>query len=361
MRVLFFTEYGSLNGGEYSFLTALPFLQNAGFEFVAAIEPESDLAKLFEKKGVAIEPFSVFEDGVRKPLEQIRKELSKLLVQLSPTMVHANSLAASRIVGPVVSQQSARGVGYIRDIVRLSGQAMKDLNQLDRVVSVCQAAADFHIERGLESQRVRVIHNGVDLQRFFPAPDSAVAPVCLCIGQIGMRKGVELSLQLFQGLCEQVGEAELWIVGQRHSQKQEAIEYEQRLRDFATANFAPSQIKWLGRRNDIPELMQQAQLLIHCAKQEPLGRVLLEAAATGLPIVTTDVGGTPEILEGLPELMFSPDDVATAAVPVATELLLDHNYRGEVSTKLRSIAESKFCSLRAGNDLLACYRDLIAP
>jgi len=56
-------------------------------------------------------------------------------------------------------------------------------------------------------------------------------------------------------------------------------------------------VHWLGDRDDLPQLYNEFDLLVHCAHQEPLGRVLLEAAAAGVPIVATDVGGTSEILQ----------------------------------------------------------------
>lgn len=359
MRVLFFTEYGSLNGGEFSFLTALPFLQQAGFEFVAAVPEGSDLAKLLQSKDVTISPFSVFDGDTRKPLPQIRAELEQLIGRESPELVHANSLSASRIAGPVVASSVPKGIGYIRDIFGMGKQAISDVIQMDRIVCVSQAAMDFHVQRGMDAERLCVIHNGVDLERFKPVDRSGLEPVCLCIGQIGMRKGVELTLRLFRRICDSLTDARLLIVGERHSQKDEAIAYEQQLHDFARENFSDGQVQWLGRRTDVPGLMQKAKLLIHCAKQEPLGRVLLEAAASGLPVVTTNVGGTPEILQGLEEMMFSPQEIVERGASRAAGLLLDPTKSQLVSKQLREIAEGKFASELAARGLLKCYTDVV--
>jgi len=158
MRVLFFTEYGSLNGGEYSFLTALPFLQQAGFEFVAAIEEGSDLAELLRDRGVTVRRFSVFDGESRKPLPQIREELGELITRLEPRVVHANSLSATRIAGPVVAESSAIGIGYIRDIFGMGKQAISDVNRMDRVICVSQAAMEFHVGRLMDAEKMSVIY-----------------------------------------------------------------------------------------------------------------------------------------------------------------------------------------------------------
>ncbi len=362
MKYLLISEFGALNGGEFSFLTALPFLQQSGFEFCAALPPDSDFAKLLAKHGVSIESFSFHdESGTRKQQPQIREELDLLIRRIDPNIVHANSLAAGRILGPVTANLKAVGLGYIRDIIKLSRKAIQDVSQLDQIVAVSQATADFHIGHGMPADKIQVIHNGVDLKRFRPKwMDLTPRPftdskICLCIGQIGMRKGVDLTLEMLAKAFKQIDKAELWIVGERHSQKLEAIQYEQQLHSFADEHFKEGAVKWLGRSDDIPELMRRADLLVHAAKQEPLGRVLLEAAASGLPIVTTNVGGTPEILRGLDEFMFEPGNFDDA-VPAVIELLGNEERHREVSVALRKIAEDQFSAERAGEDLVDCYK-----
>ena len=358
MKALLVSEYGALNGGEYSFLTALPWLQAAGFQFAAALPGDSGFAECLRKRSVEVIPVSFLEsDGTRKSQGVIRSELHRVIEHVRPVIVHANSLAASRILGPVTAKSGVVGLGYVRDIIKLSRKAIEDVNCLDVIVAVSSATANYHIANGLCAEKVKVIHNGVDLERFKPAtPAAEDAPVniCLCIGQIGLRKGLDLSLQLLSSVFKHVDDAELWIVGERHSKKQESIDHENELRSFTDTRFASGKVKWLGRRNDIADLMQSARLLVHGARQEPLGRVLLEAAASGLPMVTTDVGGTPEILDGLEDLMFQPDRF-TDATEKALELLTNPETHNDVSNRLRAIAETKFSSERAGRDLAELY------
>ena len=362
MRALLVSEFGALNGGEHSFLAALPQLQSAGFQFTAALPDDSDFAELLRKRDVDVVTLSFhYEDGTKKPQAEIRSDLHRLIGTVNPKIVHANSLAASRILGPVTADTGTVGLGYIRDIIKLSRKAIADINGLDAIVSVSKATAEFHFANGLSTEKTRVIHNGVDLEVFKPAAppgETATRNVCLCIGQIGLRKGLDLSLQMLSSAFKQADDAELWIVGERHSRKQESIDHELDLRKFANENFAPKSVKWLGRRIDIPDLMRIAKLLVHGARQEPLGRVLLEAAASGLPIVTTNVGGTPEILDGLDELMFRPNQFCEAAGK-AVELLTQRHEHMRVSKQLRQIAELKFSSLRAGEELANYYHSVI--
>ena len=65
----------------------------------------------------------------------------------------------------------------------------------------------------------------------------------------------------------------------------------------------------LGYRADVERLLGEIDLVVHCARQEPFGRVLLEAAAAERPIIATTVGGTQEMLvHGESAILVAPDE-----------------------------------------------------
>jgi glycosyltransferase involved in cell wall biosynthesis len=396
--VLILGEFGSLNGGEHSLLAAIPSLVDSGIHLTAGVPPETEFAAALSDVGVTIEPLCLFDkNGDRLGQQDLRDLLAAMIQRVDPQLVHANSLSMSRLLGPVLQQQSGerkqsgsrkesgsqsqpiKALGHFRDILKLSKKAISDLNMLDRIIAVSNATADFHINQGIDVAKVEVVYNGVDLAKFCPSELSHAskpfleanleslrteleipveAKVCLFVGQIGMRKGVDLLLDLMSPLCHQRDELHLVIVGSRYSMKDEAVEYEQKLLARSQSEFPPRRVHWLGRRNHIDQLMRESDVLIHPAKQEPLGRVLLEAAASGLPVITTDVGGSREILKGLEDFLFPPDDFCTAS-ELLLRVLDDTEFQNDVSAKLRSIAESSFSAQRAGENYVRVYRGLM--
>ena len=78
------------------------------------------------------------------------------------------------------------------------------------------------------------------------------------------------------------------------------------------------QVVFAGQRQDVPEVVAALDLLIHCARQEGFGRVLVEAMASGRALVATAVGGIPEVVvDGETGILVPPQDpeaVARAAV-----------------------------------------------
>ncbi len=369
--VLILGEYGSLNGGENSLLAALPFLQQAGWEVSAAVPSDSEFSRVLESCDVTVYPlwFNGL-GGERLSQSQIRSSFANLIRETDPDLVHANSLSTARLLGPVAKELEIKASGHLRDIVKCSAKAIEDLNCLDRIIAVSKATSNFHASQGLDESRLTVIYNGVDTTLFCPAEPGAnfEQPVrqelglpedsflALFVGQIGMRKGIDWAIETMSAPMKQHPDVHLLFVGERHSQKEEAIEYEANCRAMAK-QLGEGRVHWLGRRDEIFLLMQQCDMLVHMAKQEPLGRVLLEAAATGLPILTTDVGGTREILSGLEELIVSE---RTSFV----DCFDFHSYReakfvSRIGKALRELATTRFKDENAGKLLAEEFAKVI--
>ncbi len=382
-HVLATFEFGSINGGENSFLTLIGSLREAGWTFTGLVPPTSPLEGQLHALSIETRPFLPHTaDGTRLSQADVRERIATVIEDVQPDLVHCNSLAMSRLCGPVCRSLQVPSLGYLRDIIKISKKAMEDINQLDRIIAVSAATRNYHVDRGLDADRSLVIHNGIDREAFLASaaqpkqterasksireqleiePNSQLILYC---GQIGMRKGLDSLIDSFVQLCR-LRHADrvplhLLIVGERHSKKQEAIEYEQNLRQQIVAAKLDHQVHWLGRRSDVAAIMQQSTLLMHAARQEPLGRVLLEAGAVGLPIVATNVGGTGEILCGeyLADLLVPCDDAAELAT-AAAGLLDDPQRHAEISKRLVETIGQRFSIARCAEQLKRQYKTLV--
>ncbi len=367
LRVAVVFEYASLNGGEHSWLSMLPQVQQAGIQPTACVGATGDLTAALEAQSVEWRRFAMTDGDQRLPLSGIRENLSKVLDELQPDVVHCNSLSTSRIGGPVCQSLGWRTLGHLRDMINVSQQAMRDIGCCDRLLAVSQATADWHIRSGLPAERVFVQYNGVNLQTFSPGPPKCDlrrelrladdATLLLTIGQLGPRKGTDLVLASAQQLAKTFPQVHWVIVGERHSRKSESVEFEADLRRRAAGPDLRGRVHFLGRRTDVPDLMRSADLLIHAARQEPLGRVLIEAAASGLPIVATRVGGTGEILTHHDAFVVTPNSVEAITRSVVS-LLSDPSRRGALSKAGRRQMEQRFDVVKRGRELADHYKIL---
>ncbi len=277
----------------------------------------------------------------------------------------------SRLSGPVTAALDVSSLGHLRDIVNVTAAVVGDLNRHTRLVAVSRATRQWYVAAGLSEAKACVLYNGVDLARFRPrAPDGYLhreyglpADACLvgAIGQIGMRKGLHVLLAAATAVVRAVRDAHFLIVGQRYSQKQEALDYERQLQAMAAAEPLRGHVHWLGVREDVHRLLNEFAVLAHAARQEPLGRVLLEAAAAGTPAVATDVGGTPEIFPpGTGSALLVPPDDAESLAAAIVRLLRDAELRAAIGRAARQRAEQAFDAQQAAEALAAHYRELIA-
>ena len=293
--------------------------------------------------------------------------VTELVRQLQPDLVHANSLSMSRLSGPVCHSLGIPSLGHLRDMMRLSPTAVRDVSQHSRLLAVSAATRDWYTNLGFAADQVHVVYNGVDLQRFRPTAPAGFlhrelklpvsTPLIGSIGQIGIRKGMDRLLAAVADLPSSA--AHLILIGERHSQKTEAIEFEAELHRFATFHL-PGRTHFLGRREDIEELLSELTILAHFARQEPLGRVLLEAAACGCCIVATDVGGTQEIFppdSGSAALISGQDQ--SAATKTLEDLLANAKRRQQMKGLARKRASDAFDLHRACRSLMQHYLALL--
>lgn len=320
-------EFPSLNGGEYSMLSCIKQLKLHTadcpvLEFHAAGPASGPLTDQLQGLNVPLSKFDTHDaHGVKYSPAQLQEQMQQLLNSVRPDIVHSNSLSMSRNVGRMpdtLFQQTLRS-GHLRDIIKLSRAAISDLNQNDGLVAVSNATRDYHVSRGLDASRCTPIYNGVDTdifkstdkpttdcKRLAELPENAV--VVLNVGQICLRKGQRDLAAAIVNLLPEHPDLHLILVGSRHSQKAESVEYEAAIHtEFSNLGLG-HHLHCLGYQSEVQQIMNAADVLVHVAKQEPLGRVLLEAAACELPIVATDVGGTSEIVTNQEQaILVSPE------------------------------------------------------
>jgi glycosyltransferase involved in cell wall biosynthesis len=369
--ILLLCEYATLHGGERSMLSTLAAARAGGFEPLAAAPPAGPLAEALALRGVEVVPFALRDQaGNRRPQVVLREELADLLDHLRPHLLHANSLAMGRLSGPVAADRRVPSLSHLRDIVTLSRQAVADLNCHGRLLAVSRAVRGFHVAQGLLSDKVEVLHNGVDLEEFCPRPPcgylhqelsiSPDAPLVGAIGQISLRKGQDVLIEAARLLPGDFG-AHWLIVGQRFSEKEESRRFEADLRAAVTLGPLAGQFHFLGYRDDVPRLLNELTLLVHPARQEPLGRVLLEAAAAGVAVIATDVGGTGEIFPpNSSAARLVPPGEAAALAGAMTQLLGNEGLRRQLAAAARRRAEEAFDARRAGESLVEQYRGVQA-
>jgi glycosyltransferase involved in cell wall biosynthesis len=360
-------EFPTLNGGEYSMLAVLE--RVAGFTLSALVPEPGPLADRLREIGIRTIPFSMHSAHGKLVPDTVLEFLQSAIERERIDLLHANSLSLARFTGAFCSELMIPCTGHLRDIMKLSYAARKNLFGNTQLVAVSQATrAAYLADDDDDANRVHVIPNGVDLEIFSPGPATGFlhrelklpisARLIGTIGQICLRKGQDLLPRVASSLVSQGHDVHFCLVGERYSSKEESVRFDEEIDlDFERLGMA-GRLHRLGYRSDVPDLLREFDVLFHPARQEPLGRVLLEAAASGCPVVATDVGGTPEIFRsGESALLFSSGDDESAAKSLAA-ILADSEFALRLSSQARMQMECRFGIERSASRMQEFWNDL---
>ncbi len=192
--------------------------------------------------------------------------------------------------------------------------------------------------RWLNPEKVRVIYNGIDLKRFplrSPAHEKEKWPVIGHVGRLVYTKGQSYLLQAFARLVGEYPGACLKIAGDGPLREE--------LQQEAARLGIGEKVRFLGFRSDISGFLRGIDLFVFPSLFEGLGLSMLEALATGVPVVASGVGGIPEVLQGMEAGRLVPPADVDALVSAMKEFLLSgRDSLFDLGKKARKQVEEKF-------------------
>jgi len=222
--------------------------------------------------------------------------------------------------------------GLVPAYEQTAGRLLLGLSQ--RVIAVSRAVA-AHVAALGAGRRVTVVPNGVDSRSFRPGVPRAGEPArILFAGRMIFNKGPDVLLEAMPRVLQRFPGTRVDFIGGgplRAVLNRRASEL----------GIAP-QIRFLGDRDDMPELLRSGDLLVRPSLLEGLPLVVLEAMASGLPVVATAVGGTPEIVaDGVTGYLVRPRDTAALSARIC-ELLGNAELRQAMGRRGRLLAEREY-------------------
>jgi L-malate glycosyltransferase len=380
MKVLYVDHTALVSGAQRSLLELLV----GGPPDVAPVlaTPPGPLADLARANGVRVvdmpgTDISFRVRSFREPLLVLGYlamgsiRLRVLAHRLGMDLIHANSpragilaLLARLLGGPpvVVHVRDALPEGRLADAIRWV------IGQADGVVAISEYTAEA---LRAPAERVEVVFNAVDFERFNPEsvdPGSArrtlgvtaEARVLAVIAQITPWKGQDDAIRAFAGVRRSHPSAVLLIAGEAKfvhpSTRYDNRAYERSLHALVAQLDLEEAVMFLGEREDVPQLLAAVDLLLVPSWEEPFGRTVIEAAAMGVPVVATSVGGTSEIIdEGRTGLLLAPRQPQRWA-EVITRLLSDPARLRAMGETARQAATQRFSRARHVEAMLDLYR-----
>jgi glycosyltransferase involved in cell wall biosynthesis len=202
---------------------------------------------------------------------------------------------------------------------------------LSKIICISDAVYANLLKNGFPELQLVRIYNGLDPAEFIVRRTRREVllelgiptdcPVVGIVGNIKQWKGQETVIKSMINVRQSYPDIKCLIIG---GVSPHDMAYFNKLKEFVKNENLDDCIVFTGQRNDIPDLINALSVLIHASiLPEPFGRVLLEGMALKKPVITTNIGAGPEIIEdGTTGLMVNPGD-ETALAAAITDLLND--------------------------------------
>jgi len=202
------------------------------------------------------------------------------------------------------------------------------------------------LDLGLPISRSLVIHSAVDLDEFDknqnanpinPIDSSPIQnlprPIICIVANLTPTKSIDTAILAQKLLVDSYPDAQLWIIGVGRS--------EQKLKNLVLQQNIEKNVKFLGRRKDVPSILKLADIGLLSSISEGSSNSLLEYMAARLPIIATKVGGTPEIIDDQTGILIppkSPEKIHESII----KLLENPQLGSNLGNKARQKVEKKF-------------------
>lgn len=357
IRLLWLLDWLGVGGAE---ALSVPFARNYDREryelFVGSVAPlvDSAVVSALREAGVPVTSFdstSLHDRAAFRRLRQfvVDERIDVVHAHLTYSAMWAAFLSrstgvpsiASLHVAPESTRAQKPSLRY-----RLSVDARDRLMRfaLNRwatsVVTVSDALRRSYAN--IDPAKARVVHNGIDTARFhrdrgevrarlaneYDIPENM--PIAVTVAVLRPRKGIEVLLESI----ERVPDVMFLIVGDGPIANE--------LRADAGARGLSDRIRWTGFRSDVDAILPGCDLFVHPSLEDAFPTVLLEAMAASLPVVASNVGGIPEIVqEDVTGSLIPPGDPSVLASSIQ-RALADRERLARMGCDARAIAEERF-------------------
>lgn len=362
----FYTDSRVLGGAENAMLMLLESLDRGAWqptlllEDAAGVEPIRERAEAADVPVRMIPPLPLGLAGARQV-----PGLRGLLRQARPDVFHAHMSSPVAAKWGLTAAVLA-GVRAVLGTVQVISHYVPDRStrlqlrllagRVDRYLAVSREIATGLVEDyGWPAAKIEVVHNAVDAGRFGAdaSPElreelgASGRPLVLTSARLSDQKGLPVLLEA----ASEVPEAVFALAGEGPERTH--------LEELADRLGVAGRVRFLGRREDVPELLATCDVFALPSLYEGTSLAVLEAMAARRPVVSSAIGGTEELVEdGRSGLLVPPGD-ADALAAALRRLLGDAGLREQLAAQARERVERNFTRAAMAARVGAVYEELL--
>lgn len=354
-------------------------LDRKRFTPIVLSPPGNNLEVPLDRLGVELIEVDIAD---RPNLARDASSIARLATQLTavgPDIIHAHSSKAALLVemavrrgslgAPVVFSlhnfPSYKEAGGLRKAV--SSLAMRRvINGADAVIAVSNSLKDYLVEtEKADSARIKVVHNGIDIDAFGQVMETevrglraalglpAAAPVVGAAARFIPSKGLDILIRSAPDLVHKFPGLKIVIAG--------SGPLDQSLRSAVSSLGLSREVIFAGHVPDLRAYYAMFDVFVLPTRLEAFGMTLVEAMASGCPVVATRTGGVPEIIDNRETgLLVPPDDPVQLAAAIRAQLA-DSKAAKRMAARAQTVVRDRFSLRRMAAETQAVYDSLHEP
>jgi glycosyltransferase involved in cell wall biosynthesis len=314
-----FLTFFAIGGTERQFVNIVKRLDPGRFDVhLACFKRWGEFLEEVEATGCPLTDYSINKlAGYRTIKEQLRfaSYLRRHKIQVMHTYgfyPNVFGIPAAKMAGVPVTIAAIRDTGECLSPLRVRLQKMV-CGLADCILVNAAAVRDWLVAQGYDAKKIQVIHNGIVVKKAagpsrireeFGLPEDAILVGNIC--RLQPLKGLNYFVEAAAQVAARYGRARFLVVG-------DGVEREP-VSALSKELGVADKVIFTGFRTDTPEILSELSISVSSSLTEGLSNTLLESSASGIPVIATRVGGSPEIvLDGETGLIVPPRDPAALA------------------------------------------------
>lgn len=392
IRVLFFDHTAALGGGEIALANLVRWLDSDKIKPIVVLASQGPLvgrlSAIADTHVIPLSPRVVTHSKDKLGISTLFRlgdalrifiyicRLASFIRANKIDMVHTNSLKAD-IIGGAAARLAGRAViWHVRDRIEddyLPKRVVRVFRWLSRVMPnyvIANSEATLRtlrlgkcvrgtsIPSGLEiRRRTAVVHDGTGSAAFAEPKSSRSQYRVGLVGRISPWKGQHIFIQAAALVKKRFPEAMFSIIGAALFGE---TRYDQEVRRLPGQLGIQENVEFCGFRNDIQNAIAELDLLVHASTiGEPFGQVIIEAMAAGKPVIATNGGGVPEIVENGRTGILVPMADAEAMAAAICQILSDPLKAKAMGMRARQRVADRFTIEQTARRVEAVYAELL--
>lgn len=354
-----------IGGGEISFIDLIDGIRARGVEPVVFVPGPGEVMDRVKALGVETHEIEMPRIGLFgiPALLRRQKQLTQKFRALGLKLIHVNGARCMLYAGPAARKARLRCIWHVRVLERDRILDRVRARYANKIIANSKVVA-YSLGRYVPLLNdIRVIHNGIRLDEFRLAEPLDLdrefgvgkEPVVLGVGRFTWWKGFEDLIAACKYMKDRGVKFSCLLVGESLPHEKD---YEREIKTLVKTFKLEDTVRFCGWRDDIARLMKSATVFVLPSREEPFGRVIVEAWAAGLPVVATNKGGPAELIESHVNGLLVPCRMPGSIGRAVSMLLEDEGLRNRLlQTGLRSC--ENFTLARHVEQVFDLYSSLI--